>query len=235
MASAVSVDDRPLAVDARRLVKLYGPVPALIEVDLALEAGAVCAVVGPNGAGKTTLLRILATATRPTSGTARVFGADAVADADRVRTLLDVLPADGSVYPELTARENLRFACRMRGLSADDVTLEEALEWAGLGEAVDMLARSFSTGMLRRLGLARLRLSRPALLLLDEPYAAIDEEGQMLVDELLLEARGEERAAVLATHDRERALGVADRLLELRRGVAVPEGEPAPVGSPHRS
>lgn len=214
-------------------MKLYGSVPALIEVDLDVEPGAVCAIVGPNGAGKTTLLRILATATRPTSGTARVFGADVVADADYVRALLDLLPAAGGVYAELTARENLRFACRMRGLDADDVTLEGALEWAGLQEAGDTLARTFSTGMLRRLGLARLRLSRPALLLLDEPYGAIDEEGRALVDELLLEARREERAAVLATHDRERALAVADRLLELRRGVAVPEGEPAAVGAPH--
>lgn len=220
-----------LAVDGSRLVKLYGTTPALIEVDVELAPGTVRAVVGANGAGKTTLLRILATATRPTSGSARVFGADVVAEADRVRGLVDLLPATGGVYPELTARENLRFAVRMRLLVPEEPAIGHALDWAGLSEAADAPAATFSTGMLRRLGLARLRLSRPALLLLDEPYAAVDAAGQALVDELLHDARRDERAAMVAMHDVERAVAVADDVLRLERGVAA---APEPFALAHR-
>lgn len=211
------------AVEARKLVKLYGTVPALIEVDLRVEAGAVCALVGANGAGKTTLLRTLATLARPTSGEATVFGCDVVREADAVRVLVDFLPVRGGVYPELSAAENLRFALRMRGHDPSEREIAAALEWAGLREAGQARARTFSTGMLQRLGLARLRLGRVPLLLLDEPYGAIDEDGRDLVDELLGEARAAGRAAVFATHARERATLLADSELELERGVVVEE------------
>jgi len=213
------------AVETRKLVKLFGTVPALIEVDLRVEAGAVCALVGANGAGKTTLLRILATLARPTSGTASVLGSDVVRDADRVRAGVDFLAVHGGVYPELSAAENLRFALRMRGHDPREEQIVAALEWAGLREAGQALARTFSTGMLGRLGLARLRLGRAPLLLLDEPYGAIDEDGRDLVDELLGEARAAGRAAVFATHARERAALLADSLLELERGVVVEQRE----------
>jgi ABC-type multidrug transport system ATPase subunit len=177
--------------------------------------------VGPNGAGKTTLLRILATLVRPTSGRASVFGLDVVAEAGRVRALVEFLPAQGGVYPELTTLENLRFVARMRDLDGSGEVLAEALAWAGLDEAADLPARTLSTGMARRLGLARLRLSGAALLLLDEPYGAVDDEGRALVDELLLDAVAQGRAAIVATHAHERIAGLADQVVELERGVAV--------------
>jgi len=214
------------AAEGRRLVKLYGVVPALIEVDLRVDAGQVCAVAGPNGAGKTTLLRIFATAVRPTSGRARVFGIDVLAEADAARALVDFLPAQGGVYPELTPVENLRFATRMRGLEGAEEALVDALAWAGLEDAADVPCRTLSTGMARRLGLARLRLCRAPLLLLDEPYGAIDDEGRTLVDELVLEAASDGRAAMVATHAHERIAALADQVVELERGVAAATAAP---------
>jgi heme exporter protein A len=210
-----------LAVATERLTKLFGSVPALIEVDLQVPVGSVCAVVGANGAGKTTLLRLLSTGLRPTGGSARILGRDVLSRSDEVRALVDLLPAQAGLYPELTARENLRFALRMRGLPAGAEALDQALAWAGLGAAADAPACALSTGMARRLGLARLRLARAPVLLLDEPYGAVDEEGRSLVDELLAEARGRGATALVASHERGRLGEVADELVELERGCVV--------------
>ena len=220
-------DSNP-AVQARGLTKLFGATPALLLADLDVPTGTVCVLVGPNGAGKTTLLRLLATALRPTSGDARLHGADVVTQRAAVRRLVDFLPASGGLYLDLTALENLRFCARMRSLHADDAALGAALARAGLADVAGHRVRGFSSGMLRRLALARLIVTRPPVALLDEPYAGLDEEGRELFDCLLSELRGEGRTAILATHERERALALADSVTWLERGIVETE-RPAPL------
>lgn len=216
-----------VAVEARGLTKLFATTPALIRVDLTVPAAAVVALLGGNGAGKTTLLRVLATSLRPTSGKAHVFGADVTADGRAVRRLIDFLPASGGVYPELTGRENLRFCARMRG-SETASTIDGVLACAGLARVADDPARTYSSGMLRRLGLARLMLTRPRLALLDEPYAGLDEEGRELLDGFLGELRARGGSALLATHEQDRALTVADGVCRLERGLVVDAEPPDP-------
>lgn len=224
----------PPAVEARRLVRLFGSTPALLGVDLAIPRGTVCALVGGNGAGKTTLLRIVATALRPTSGTALVHGLDVRERARRIRRDVDVAFASGGFYPELSGAENLRFALAMRGDDQDRRAIESALARAGLAREANTQVRALSAGMTRRLALARLMLTRPRLVLIDEPYVSLDAAGRELVDELLAEVRAGGRTALLATHERERAQHVADLTVELRGGTVAAVSRPARPELPAR-
>lgn len=210
------------AVEARDLVKVFGVMPALVGVDLVVPRGVVCGLVGANGAGKTTLLRCLAAALRPTRGSVAVLGRDTRRSAGDVRALVDLVPASGGAYPELSARENVRFALAMRGVEAAEIPVGEALARAGLREAADDPARSYSSGMVRRLALARAMLTRPPLLLLDEPYATLDADGRDLVDAVVGEARSGGRSVVLSTHDRGRVTDLADTVVELAGGAIQP-------------
>lgn len=214
----------PLAIRARGLSKIFGTTPALVQVDLEVAEGTLVTVVGGNGAGKTTLLRILATALRPSAGTMDIFGWDAVRSSRAVRALTDFVSTAGCGYPELSARENLRFATRMRRLESSESDIERALSRAALAADADEPVRAFSSGMQRRLAIARLTLTRPRLALLDEPYANMDDDGRHLVDELVEELRGAGGTVVLATHERERATRKADGVMELRRGLVVGSG-----------
>ncbi|HUE76738.1 MAG TPA: heme ABC exporter ATP-binding protein CcmA, partial [Longimicrobiales bacterium] len=192
--------------------------------------GSVVAVMGRNGSGKTTLLRILATSLRPTRGGGTVFGHDLVDDSDAVRAQVGVLYHAAGVYGDLTARENLEFARRMWGGTAV-VSVEAALDRVGLLAAGDERAAGFSSGMARRLALARLVMRPPRLLLLDEPYASFDAEGIELVQGMVREVAGRGGVVLIATHDPARSLAVADRVLRLEEGRTV-EQEGHPVEGP---
>ena len=207
-------------------MKLFGANPALLSVEVRVASGQICALLGGNGAGKSTLLRVLATLLRPTSGRAIICGYDVVEDPLQARRHVDLLPDSGGSYPDLTAMENLRFAMAMRSLVVPDAALVAALRTAGLGAAAEDRVQTFSAGMRRRLGLARLSLTRPEVALLDEPYGALDGDGRELVDLLLAELRGEGAAILIATHEHERARAVADRFYELDRGVVSPPRVP---------
>lgn len=200
---------------------MFATTPALVRVDLEVARGSLVTVVGGNGAGKTTLLRILATALRPTSGSLEILGWDVARAVRAVRGMTDYLPTAGGAYPELSARENLRFCAGMRALDVDERDVDRALARAGLLSDASEPTRVYSSGMLRRLTIARLALTRPALALLDEPYANLDEDGRELIDELLDELRRDGGTVILATHERERSMRAADGVVELRHGLAV--------------
>ena len=199
-----------------------------MRVDLVLASNALGVLAGGNGAGKTTLLRVLGTALSPNAGTARVFGLDVRSQAARVRRLIDLVPSTGGCYPELTAVENLRFVARMRGLAVSGEEIRMVLRHVGLDHVADDQPRTFSTGMLRRLTLARLLLVRPALALLDEPYAGLDEEGRALVDALVVGMLADGRSVLVATHEQGRLEHMADVVVHLERGAvsAVKAGTP---------
>jgi len=207
----------PPAVALRGVARRLGRAWVLGNLHLDVAAGRVVVLRGPNGAGKTTLLRLLATRLRPSRGTARVFGFDVVRQGAEVRRRVGLLSAVGGNYPILSARENLRLAAVLGG--REDADLEEALARAGLAPAADKLVRTFSSGMKKRLGLARLRLLDPDLWLLDEPYAALDDEGKSMVDDALAAARERGRTVIMASHDLARSARLADAVLELDGGL----------------
>lgn len=180
-------------------------------------------MLGANGAGKTTLLRILATLVRPSAGTARVGGFDCVREAARVRRLVGFLAHGAWVYEDLTALENLRFWAVLNGLSVEAETLRSALAALELDRVAEQRVRTFSMGMKRRLALARLSLRRPQVLLLDEPYAALDPRASKWLDGYLAAFKAGGGAVLLTTHSFGRGLAIADRVAILAAGRVAAE------------
>ncbi|UCF19018.1 MAG: ABC transporter ATP-binding protein [Gemmatimonadota bacterium] len=204
-------------VDVRKVSKRYARTWALKNVDLTVRRGELVSLLGPNGSGKSTLLRILTAVTRPTYGDVRVFGA-APRDGDEVRRHFGILPAQTYLYGELTALENLRFAAVMYGLRPTKQLLLDALAHVGLAHVPDAQVRTFSSGMRKRLALARATLHDPEFVMLDEPYGALDVEGIAWVDRFIIELRETNKTLVIATHEIGRALALCDRAVALRSG-----------------
>ncbi|HEU4371704.1 MAG TPA: heme ABC exporter ATP-binding protein CcmA [Methylomirabilota bacterium] len=200
------------------LARVFGAQRVLDGVDLDIAAGEAVALLGANGAGKTTLLKIVATLLRPTRGRATVAGHDCVREAEAVRAVLAVVGHGAYVYEDLTARENLVFWARLGGLSADRQALAGALADVDLERHADARVRTFSAGMKRRLALARVTLGRPRVLLLDEPFAGLDQRARKWLEGRLEAFKAAGGALLMATHSFGRELGIADRLAILAGG-----------------
>ena len=227
----------PPAVATAELARLFGRNAALAGVSLRVEPGRTIALLGPNGAGKTTLLRILATAIRPSFGSATVDGIDVAAAPEQVRSRVAYLSHATGLYDDLTADENLRFAATMLGRPDVATAAADALEEAGLGPVAGDRVRGFSAGMRRRLALGRLLLASPSLVLLDEPHAALDTEGMELVDRLVARWHEAGVTVLVASHQAERVMRLADGWARLDGGLLVEVGgvgvgATIPAGSP---
>ncbi|HWQ23182.1 MAG TPA: ATP-binding cassette domain-containing protein [Gaiellaceae bacterium] len=192
-------------IRARGLEKRYGRKRVLHGLDVELPRDGFLLVTGANGSGKTTLLRVLAGLAAPTRGTLTV-------EVDRAR--LGFLTHEPLVYRELTALENLDLFGRLYRVPERRERIGRLLERFGLWEARSERVSSYSRGMAQRLGLCRALLHEPELLLLDEPYAALDEEGARLLDREL-EALAGARTLVVATHEPRRLETLATARLAL--------------------
>jgi heme exporter protein A len=191
-------------VTARRLEKRYGRKRALRPVDLELARGSFLLVTGPNGSGKTTLLRLLAGLATPSAGELHV-------DADRGR--LGYLGHDALLYRDLTANENLDLYGRLYRVPDRSHRIGILLDRFGLSSVRSERMGSFSRGMVQRLALCRVLLHDPELLILDEPFTALDAEGSDLLDRQLAELT-RTKTVVLTTHDPTRVEHLAtDRLV----------------------
>lgn len=211
---------RPAAVvELDGIARRFGIQWPLRGVSLSVGPGEGVALMGRNGSGKTTLLRILSTALRPTRGSGRILGHDLVAEGDAVRARTGVLGHAPGLYLDLSPRENLRFAQRMHGARVDETAIERALERVSLADFADARVRHFSSGMMRRVSLARLLLREHAVLLLDEPYASFDADGIALLDEIANAARARGAAVIVATHDPGRAREMAGRVVMMQQGL----------------
>ncbi len=208
-------------LEARGLVKSFGPRVALAGVDLVVQPGEFVTLVGPNGAGKTTFLRVLATLTRPTSGTVRIAGLDPTRDGEAVRRRIGFLSHRTLLYGDLTAEQNLRFYARMYGVEEATARIDSLLERVGLAARRHDLVRTFSRGMQQRLAVARAILHRPQLLLLDEPYTGLDPEAAQTLTDLLMGLVDEGCTILLTTHNLERGLSVGRRVVVLAHGRVV--------------
>jgi len=224
--STPAAGDQGPAIRLEGVSKRFGWTWALRGVDLEVARGELLALMGPNGAGKSTLLRILSTLLRPTSGEARVLGMSTAREQDGIRRRTGFLAAEGYLYDELTARENLRFAAMMSGIDDWEHRADAALSRVDLTRAADLKVRGFSSGMRKRLALARLLLRPLDLVLLDEPYASLDTAGIDLVDDLVGEMQEEGRTVLLASHQWGRSLQAAHRVAVMKRGAVEWTGTP---------
>jgi heme exporter protein A len=198
--------------------KVFGLAKVLDGISLDVRAGEAVALLGANGAGKTTLLKIVATLLRPTRGTVTVAGHDVVRAPETVRPMLGVVTHGAWVYDDLTAAENLRFWATLGGLAAAADELTAALAGVGLERAADTRVRTFSAGMKRRLSLARVLLGQPRVLLLDEPFAGLDQRAKKWLEGRLEALKAAGAALLMVTHSFGRELGIADRLAMLAGG-----------------
>ncbi len=210
------------AIEAQGLWKEYGSTRVLQDVSLSVAPGEGLVLLGPNGAGKTTLLKILATLIRPTAGLVRIAGYELRRDADAIRRHVGLLAHGSYLYEDLTAVENLQFFATLHGLAVRKGDLLRALGDVDLGGDADQRVREFSLGMKRRLAFARLGLQRPRVLLLDEPFAGLDQQGIKRVEDSLTAFKEEGAAVLMVTHNLGHGLAMADRVAILAAGrVAV--------------
>jgi heme ABC exporter ATP-binding subunit CcmA len=203
---------------------LFGSFAALRQVSVELELGKCYVLIGENGAGKSTLLRILAGLLRPSFGTVRLFGED---EPQKVRERVGYMSHAPMLYDELTGQENLLYFSKLYpGRQCLDPA--EALRQVGLDPNLPRPLGHYSQGMRQRTSLARVLLSIPQLLLLDEPFSNMDVESARQMVELLAQFRHGSRTIVITTHQRELAAPIADYVLALRAGrvAAFDPGSP---------
>jgi heme ABC exporter ATP-binding subunit CcmA len=205
-------------IEARSLGKSFGPTPVLRDVNLSVGAGRGAAVIGANGAGKSTLIRLLAGLSAPTLGAALLFGEPARSLRPASRRRVGLLSHQSFVYPNLTARENLEFYARLYGVEGGRAAAIEWLARVALGAAADSRVRGFSRGMEQRLAIARAMLARPDVLLLDEPFAALDADGAALATALVREAMGRGCAVLASAHSAAALEELGFAVLTLSRG-----------------
>ena len=228
---AARIEDPALApiVHLRSAVALIGRFPALAGVDLDLEAGEIQLLRGPNGAGKTTLLRVCAGLVPLSSGTAEVLGCDLARRRTAVRRRVGLLGHATFLYEDLSVVENLDFWSRAAGASVSDG--RAALDRLGVAHRLwDLPVRALSAGQRRRVSFAAMVCRRPELWLLDEPHAGLDSDGRDVIDGLMREASAAGATVMFASHELDRATGVAHRSVTVSGG-AVTQVAPSPSGA----
>lgn len=208
-----------VSIDVQGLGRRYGRRWALSDVGFRVPMGTVMMVAGRNGAGKSTLFRILATAIRPDRGRASIGGFDVVRHRQDVRRMTAILSHANYLYESLTAKENLHIVADHLRIGRDGVM--RALEQVALASRADDPVSTFSAGMRKRLSFARVLLQDPRVVLLDEPYGALDPPGFELVDEVIRDLKRRGTTILMATHQWERGEKLADSVLVLEGGRVV--------------
>jgi heme ABC exporter ATP-binding subunit CcmA len=204
------------AVSIQKVWKYFGDYPALKDISFDVESGSCLALLGRNGAGKTTLLRILAGLSRSSKGEITILGQDA--RAETTRRAVSVLGHGIGVYEELSAFENLKLFARLYGLADPAAIASDWLQRTGLDRVRNGLVREFSRGMRQRLAVARAFLHNPSLLLLDEPFTALDDRAIKMLQDLLRAALKDGRTVIMSTHQLREALELATDVALVNRG-----------------
>ncbi len=221
----MSKDD--LVVDISNLFVFYGKQPAVRDLSLRIPRGEVFGFIGPNGAGKTSTIKVLATLVKPTSGTVLVHGFDVVREPYRVRQVVGYMPDSFGVYEDLTVTEYLHFfaaayrieRAKRKAVVADVLTLTD------LTEKADAPVDALSRGMKQRLGIARVLLHDPALLLLDEPASGLDPRARIELRELLKELKAMGKTILISSHILHELSQFCTRIGIIEAGQLVAEGD----------
>jgi ABC-2 type transport system ATP-binding protein len=214
-------------IETRDLTKMYGDLYALERLTLKLDKGDVYGFIGPNGAGKTTTMRILATLLNPTWGEATVCGYSIYNNAKEIRRNIGFMPDFFGIYDDMKVIEYLEFfaaAYRINGAERRR-RCEKVLELVDLGYKRDALATSLSRGMTQRLGLARVLLHEPTVLLLDEPASGLDPRARIAMRKLLLELRNMGKTILVSSHILPELADICNKIGIIERGKLIFDGD----------
>ena len=214
------------AVETENLTKVYNGVAVVDHLNLRVKEGTIFGFLGPNGAGKTTTILMLLGLIEPTEGTARVAGIDVMEKPVEVKRISGLMPAEGGLYPNLSARDNLLYFAKFYRLPRDEAEkrVEELLELVGLKEAADKKVDGFSTGMKQRLLLAQALINDPQVLFLDEPTNGLDPKGTVELRKLLLRLKREGKTILVSSHILPEVEEVSDEIGIISQGKLLISG-----------
>jgi ABC-2 type transport system ATP-binding protein len=221
------------AIETRGLSRNYGPVRAVVDLDLEVEPGQVFAFLGPNGAGKTTTIRMLLALQRQTSGTAEVLGLDCGRDCVEIHRRTGYLPGELALYPRMTGRQHIAWYARARGMR--DLSLARTLS-ERFGAVLDRRAAELSKGNKQKIGLILAFMSRPELLILDEPTSGLDPLIRSEFARLVREVTADGRTVFWSSHDLDEVQRLADRIAIIKQGrlIATETVEALRASTPQR-
>ncbi|MBI4617174.1 MAG: ATP-binding cassette domain-containing protein [Planctomycetes bacterium] len=216
------------AVVVRGLVKRYGELVAVAGIDFAVARGELFGLLGPNGAGKTSTMRMLYGGSSPTEGRLEVLGLDVASHRREVKMRLGVVPQETNLDQDLLVRQNLLVHGRFYGLARQEREdrADELLDFFQLRDKANAPVETISGGMKRRLLIARALMSRPEVLVIDEPTTGLDPQARHLLWGRLRELRDRGVTMILSTHYMDEAERLCDRLVILDRGKILAEGTP---------
>jgi len=219
-------DQKAIALRIVGLSKRYGATVAVSGLNFDVREGEIFGLLGPNGAGKTSTIAMLATQRRPSSGDAILFGHSACHEPCQVRQMIGFAPQEVSLYPQLTAAENLKFFGNVYGVNRAELAgrIDELIAMVGLEAHRDARVGTFSGGMKRRLNLAVSIVHRPKLILLDEPTAGVDPQSREQILNIIGGLRDNGSAILYTTHYMEEAERLCDRVGILNQGRLVAVG-----------
>jgi ABC-2 type transport system ATP-binding protein len=214
------------AVETVNLSRTYGSLNALDSLNLIINRGDLFGFIGSNGAGKTTTLRILATFLTPSSGTAKVLGHDVVRDADAVRHVIGYMPDFFGVYTDMEVTEYLDFfgACYKIPTVQREKTVNDVLELVGLTEKRGAIIGALSRGMQQRLGLARVLIHDPQVLLLDEPASGLDPRARLEMMAILQELQRLGKTIIISSHILSELQTLCNRVAIIEKGKLIYSG-----------
>lgn len=211
-------------IEVRSLVKDYGRLRAVDDVNLDVQAGEVVALLGPNGAGKSTTIKAITGLLRPTSGSVTLGGHALEREPLAAKALLGYVPDRPYLYLKLSARELLRFLARLRGVADGERRAEAWLERFDLTDVANELIETYSHGMRQKLTFIAALLHEPRALVIDEPMVGLDPRASRDVRALMRRQAEDGTAVLLTTHSMDVAESVSDRVLLLARGRVVASG-----------
>jgi heme exporter protein A len=218
------------ALEADDIRKTFGHFMALAGITLNVERGEFLALFGRNGAGKTTFLKVAATLVRHTHGKLRIEGVDISEQPEKARLHIGFLSHNTYLYRDLNPTENLRFFARLYGIKDPNSRIESLLDRVGLRRRASDPVRAFSRGLHQRLGIARVMLHDPSLILLDEPYTGLDANAVEVLNQMLDEASAAGKTIILTTHDLEQGLRAATKAAIIDKGNVVFTGSAKAAG-----
>lgn len=222
-------------IRGRHLVKRFGTLVAVDGIDFGVWEGECLGFLGPNGAGKTSTIRMITCVSPLTAGELTVDGLDVRRDGRRIKAVLGVVPQDDNLDPDLSVGQNLAVYARYFDIPSREARrrIEEVLDLFQLLERRDAVVQALSSGMRRRLLIARALINEPRILILDEPTTGLDPQARHLVWQKLRQMKGRGVTMLLTTHYMEEAAHLCDRLVIMHEGRILVEGTPAELVARH--